>query len=171
MALFSGVGQLWRRSALILVIVAILVLIVTLNIGNVSAQSLNLTPNPVTQGMNVQVTGSDFEPDENAQIQVYASTSGSCAAIPSMSLAATTDSNGALMPVTIPTSGLSAGTYCVEGNGFLDAPATVNLVVNPTTTAAPTAGAPTIPVYAYCIPPIAVVIFLVYSVMKRRTQD
>ena len=151
-------------------LVIVSILIVTLSIGFVSAQSLTLTPNPVTRGMDVQVTGSDFQSGENAQIVVYASSSGSCGAMPVLSLPATTDDNGVLTPVTIPTSGLSAGTYCVEGNGFLEAPPTVNLIVNPTTTTATTA-APTMPVYALGIPPIALVILLIYAVIKRRTQD
>jgi len=126
------------KLALIVTIVAIVTLTAILHAGNVYAQTLILTPNHVTQGMNVQVTGSDFEPMENGQIQVYTDNAGTCAVIPVMTLSASTSENGALGPVTIQTSGLSAGTYCVEASGFMDFPAAVYLTVNAgATTATP----------------------------------
>jgi hypothetical protein len=124
---------------LIVTIVAIITLTVILQAGNVYAQTLILTPNQVTQGMNVQVTGIDFEPMENGQIQLYTDNGGTCAVIPLMTLSASTSDNGTLGPVTIQTSGLSAGKYCVEANGFMDFPAAVYLTVNGATTATPVA--------------------------------
>jgi hypothetical protein len=118
------------KPALVVTIVAIITLTVILHAANVYAQTLILTPNQVTQGMNVQVTGSDFQPLEDGQIQVYTDNAGTCAVIPLMTLDASTNENGALGPVTIQTSGLSAGTYCVEANGFMGFPATVYLTVN-----------------------------------------
>jgi hypothetical protein len=119
--------------------VAIVALTVILHAGNVYAQTLTLTPNQVAQGMNVQVTGSDFQPMQNGQIQVYMENAGTCAVIPLMTLDASTNDNGTLGPVTIQTSGLSAGTYCVEANGFMDFPAAVYLTVNAATTTTPAA--------------------------------
>ena len=155
-----------KRSALILVIIAIVTLTVMLNVGSVHAQKLILTPNQVTQGMSVQVTGSGFYPYENANINVYQYQSGGCAGTPVIDLNAATDLNGNLQPVTISTSGLSAGTYCVEGTGFLDPPGSVNLIVNPGT-ARTTAVAPAIPEYFYLLLPAAFVV-VVYGVIKTK---
>ena len=153
----------WKTVALIFA-VAILV-IVAIRVGNVYAQTLVLTPNPVTQGVNVMATGNGYQSSENGQIQVYVYTDGSCAAIPSLTVNGMTDDNGNLEAVTIPTSGLSPGTYCVEGNGFLNAPNTVTLTVNP---GAGSTGsiASTAPEYMYTVP-IAIVIIVAYVVLNR----
>jgi hypothetical protein len=127
------------KPGLIVTIVAIITLTVILHAGNVYAQTLIVTPNQVTQGTNVQVTGSDFQPMQNGQIQVYTDNAGTCGVIPLITLDASTNQNGALGPVTIQTSGLLAGTYCVEANGFMDFPAAVYLTVNGATTATPAA--------------------------------
>ena len=159
-----------KKLALIAMMVVIVAITAMLNVGSVYAQTIVLTPNPVTQGMDVLVTGSDFQQWENAQIEVFVDNGGTCAVIPAMTIAASSDNNGNLEPVTIPTSGLSAGTYCVEGNGFLEAPEAVTLIVSPATTTT-TGAAPTIPEYVYGLPIIAVVIVLAYVVMKRRGRD
>ena len=150
---------------LILMVATVVVVVVGMRVGNVYGQTLVLTPNPVTQGMSVTATGNGYQSSESGQIQVYVSTGGSCAAIPSLTVNANTDDNGNLIAVTIPTSGLSAGTYCVEGNGFLNAPETVNLVVNPNGSGTgPTDS--TVPAYIYTIP-IAIVIIVGYILLNR----
>jgi len=151
-------------------IVAIAILAAILNVGFVHAQTLILTPNPVTQGTSVQVTGSDFQQDENAQIQLFQLSAGTCSVFPAMTLDASTDSNGNLNPVTIPTSGLAAGTYCVEGNGFLDSPETVDLVVNPGT-ASTTAASPQIPGFPIEAIFIGIILGLVVIVISRRRKS
>jgi cell division protein FtsL len=157
--------RLGKRSALTVMIVVIVALIIMLKVGSVYAQTLVLTPNPVVQGMNVQVTGNGFQSEENGEIQVYTSSAGSCAAIPSLTINTNTDNDGNLNSVTIPTSGLSAGTYCVEGNGFLNSPDTVMLIVNSSTTATGTV-ATSAPEYIYILP-LVIVMVVAYVVMKR----
>jgi hypothetical protein len=153
---------------LVLTLVAIVTLTREFN-GIVYAQTLTLTPNPVTQGVDVQVTGTGFQQDENAQISLYTYTGSACSSIPVQNLSATTDSNGNLEPVTIATGSLSPGTYCVEGNGFLDPPDTVDLTVN-SATGAGVAGvqAPSTPVYFWGLPLALTAIGLVYVVMSRK---
>ena len=157
------------KSVLVLMLVAIATLTTALT-WSVYAQTLTLTPNPVTQGTDVQVTGSGFQPDENAQVSLYTDTAGACSAIPVMNLSATTDTNGNLEPLTIPTSGLSAGTYCVEGNGFLDPPDTVDLTVNSATAATATKG-PSTSTYLYGLPLTLAAIGLIYVVMNRKHRE
>ena len=158
------------KSVLVLTLFAIVTLTTVLT-WSVYAQTITLTPNPVTQGTDVQVTGSGFQQDENAQISLYTSSGGACSAIPVMNLSATTDTNGNLEPVTIPTGSLSAGTYCVEGNGFLDPPDTVDLTVNAVAGATVTQG-PSTTTYLYGLPLILAVIGIIYVVMngKRRKE-
>jgi hypothetical protein len=135
----SLLTNLGVRSASIVTIVMIVALTVMLNVGSVYAQTLVLTPNQVTQGMSVQVTGSDFQPSEDGQIQVYPSNAGTCGLMPVMTLDASTDSRGNLNPVTIQTSGFSAGTYCIEANGFMSFPSPVDLIISAAVTTTPTA--------------------------------
>jgi len=158
------------KSVLVFTLVATVTLTMVLT-WSVYAQTLTLTPNTVTQGTAVQVTGSEFQPDENAQISLYTYTGGACSAIPVMNLSATTDTNGNLNPMTIPTSSLSPGTYCVEGNGFLDPPDTVDLTVNAAAGATVTQG-PSTNTYLYGLPLILAAIGLIYVVMnsKHRKQ-
>jgi hypothetical protein len=162
-------SRVGARPALIVTIVAIVTLTVILHAGNVYAQTLILTPNQVTQGMNVQVTGREFQPLENGQIQVYTDNAGTCAVIPVMTLDASTSDNGTLGPVTIQTGGLSAGTYCVEANGFLDFPAAVYLTINAATTTTPAAlQMPGFPIEAIFI---GIVLGLVATAASRRRKD
>jgi len=156
------------KSVLLLMLVAIVTLTTVLT-WSVYAQTLTLTPNTVTQGTAVQVTGSEFQPDENAQISLYTYTGGACSAIPVMNLSATTDTNGNLNPMTIPTSSLSPGTYCVEGNGFLDPPGTVDLTVTPAAGATAAQG-PSTTTYLYGLPLILAAIGLIYVVMNRKPR-
>jgi hypothetical protein len=158
-----------RISALLLAIV-VLTLTAVLNVGRVYGQTLVLTPNPVQQGVDVQVTGSGFQQYENAQIEVYSYVAGTCGSIPLMNFSADTDVNGNLQSITIPTSGLAAGTYCVEGNGFLDPPNTVNLVVIGATSAT-TATGTSVTQYAFALPLVVILIFVVYAVIGRRNRE
>jgi hypothetical protein len=169
MAKSGALAKISGNPTLILTMIAIVTLITMLNMGNAYAQTLILTPNQVTPGINVQVTGNGFQPSENAEIQVFVSSAGACAVMPVMSINVNTDDNGNLIPVTIPTSELSAGTYCVEGNGFLDAPETVDLIVNPgtTTTTAPTT---TTPGYVYGLAVVGVFVALVFAVKFRSSE-
>jgi hypothetical protein len=159
-----------RISALLLAIVVVLTFTAVLDVGHVYGQTLVLTPNPVQQGVDVQVTGSGFQQYENAQIEVYSYVTGTCASIPLMNFSANTDVNGNLQSITIPTSGLAAGTYCVEGNGFLDPPNTVNLVVI-ATTGATTATGTSMTQYAYALPLVVILIFVAYAVIGRRNRE
>jgi hypothetical protein len=152
-------------------VVLIISLMAILNAGHVYAQTMVLTPNPVTQGIGVQVTGNGFQPGENAQISLYTSNAGACATIPVMNLNANTDDNGNLEPMTIPTSGLSPGTYCVEGNGFLDPPNSVNLVVNSATSGTIAAQSSSTPAYLYALPLILGAIGIACVFANRKHQE
>jgi hypothetical protein len=123
--------------------------------------------------MNVQVTGSDFQPLENGQIQVYTDNAGTCTVIPLMTLDASTNDNGTLGPVTIQTSGLSAGTYCVEANGFLGLPATVYLTVNAATSTTTPASLqmPGFPIEATFIGILLGLVALATSRRRKHTQN
>lgn len=164
------VRGLSKIGALFLGIVLVVTLTAVLNVGHVYGQTLVLTPNPVQQGVDVQVTGSGFQQYENAQIEVYSNSGGACASIPLMNFSATTDTNGNLETITIPTSGLAAGTYCVEGNGFLDPPDTVNLVV--TAASATITGTSTgTPRYVLALPLVVVIMYIAYVVVGRRNRE
>jgi len=156
---------------MIITLATIVALTILLSGAKVCAQTLSLTPNPATQGEQVQVTGSGFQQDENAQISLYSYTAGACGSIPVMNINVNTDSDGNLQPITIDTSTLSAGTYCVEGNGFLDPPDTVNLVVNPAVAGAITGQASSTPVYLYCLPLSLVAIGVIYIRATRKHRE
>jgi hypothetical protein len=84
---------------------------------NVYAFPLVLTPDTVTQGVDVVATASGATPTSLIgpyQIDVYADNTGVCGGGVSISLPATIDDSGNLIPVIIPTSGLSVGTHCVS---------------------------------------------------------
>jgi len=159
-----------KRLALIVTVLTIVTLTAMSNVGRVYAQTLVLTPNPVTQGVSVRVTGNGFQQFENAQIQVYTSTAGTCSSIPLATITATTDAKGNLQAMNITTSGMSAGTYCVVGNGFLDPPATVDLVVNSATTPIPIAAQST-PLYFYALPILLAFMGVAYLVMSGRKRE
>jgi len=167
LAQYRSIG-LQKSLKLIVTALVIVALTAMLNVESVSAQTLVLSPNPVTQGVNVQITGNGFQPSETGQIQVYTSSGGGCSAIPIMNLAATSDTNGNLEPLNITTSGL-AGTYCVEANGFLTSPEPVSLVVNASATATSTASSQT-PGYLYFIPLGVASIGLAFLVINRRNR-
>ncbi|HXX72165.1 MAG TPA: hypothetical protein VEI80_00600 [Candidatus Acidoferrales bacterium] len=161
--------NLTKVSAVILTMITILTLTAVLDVGHVYGQTLVLTPNPVQQGVDVQITGNGFQQYENAQIEVYSSSGGACASIPLMSFSATTDTNGKLQAITMQTNGLSAGTYCVEGNGFLDPPDTVTLTVTAST--GPTAAASTgLPIYIYALPLVIAFMVLAYMAVDGRSR-
>ncbi|MGA2627307.1 MAG: hypothetical protein ABSF63_09665 [Candidatus Bathyarchaeia archaeon] len=134
-----GVDGLRKRAALRVTVVAVVALTVVLNIGNVYAQTLNLTPNPVTQGADVVVSGSGYFDSISGHLQVFSTSS--CAGSPQLNLATSSNGNGLLNPVTIAgniTISLSVGTHCVAivlGNpyGLFDQIAT-SLTVNPAAT-------------------------------------
>ena len=120
-------------------VVAFVALTATLNIGYVYAQTLNLTPNPVTQGANVVASGSGYFDSISGHLQVWSTSS--CAGSPQLDLAASSNGNGTLNPVIITgnmTTSLSIGAHCVGialGNpyGLFNQVATT-LTVNPAIT-------------------------------------
>ena len=112
------------------------VLTAVLNVGNVYAQTITLTPNPVTQGANVVASGSGYFDSISGHLQIFSTSS--CVGYPQLNLAASSNGSGTLNPVTIPgnmTNRLSVGTHCVTitlGNpyGLFNQVATT-LTVNP----------------------------------------
>ena len=112
------------------------VLTAVLNVGNVYAQTITLTPNPVTQGANVVASGSGYFDSISGHLQIFSMSS--CVGYPQLNLAASSNGSGTLNPVTIPgnmTNRLSVGTHCVTitlGNpyGLFNQVATT-LTVNP----------------------------------------
>ncbi len=121
------------------IVVAVVALTVILNIGDVYAQTLTLTPNPITQGGDVVASGSGYFDSISGHLQVF--TTSNCAGSPQLNLAASSNGNGLLNPVTIAgnmTTSLSVGTHCVVitlGNpyGLFDQIAAI-LTVSPATT-------------------------------------
>jgi len=121
------------------IVVAVVALTVILNIGNVYAATLILTPNPVTQGANVVASGSGYFDSISGALHVWSTSS--CVGSPQLYLRASSDETGALNSVTITgnmTASLSVGTHCVGialGNpyGLFDEIVT-SLTVNPAST-------------------------------------
>ena len=153
-----------------IVVTVIVTLAVMVNAENVHAQTLTVSPSQVTQGTNVEVTGNGFQPAESGEIQVFTSNAAGCSAIPIQNLDASTDENGNLIPVTIQTDALAAGTYCVEASGFMGAPDAVNLIVNP---GAATGTGESSPLAAYptYVPLVVIFIVLAYAAIKRRKRS
>ena len=157
-----------KQAALILTIIAIVALTVTLNIGDVHAlpPTLILTPNPVTQGANVVVTGIDFSPG-NGFVYAFTDNTGSCSDPVFFAGATSADASGNLGPVTIPTTGVSVGTHCVMTVGFVVVGtlfpynAAASLTVNQ---------APPIPEYPYGLPLLAIFMVITYGVIRRKTK-
>jgi hypothetical protein len=90
------------------------VLTAVLNVGNVYAQTITLTPNPVTQGANVVASGSGYFDSISGHLQIFSTSS--CLGYPQLNLAASSNGSGTLNPVTIAgnmTIRLSVGTHCV----------------------------------------------------------
>ena len=118
---------------MVTVVVALMVIV---NVGNVYAQTLTLTPNPVTQGANVVASGSGYFDSISGHFQVFSTSS--CVGYPQLNLAASSNGSGTLNPVTIPgnmTTRLSVGIHCVTislGNPYgLFNQAATTLTINP----------------------------------------
>jgi len=78
--------------------------------------SLIITPNPVSPGVSIQVSGTGFLP--NVPVLFVTLHSGSsCLSSPTADQQTSTDPSGNLVPVTFSTSGLTAGTYCIDTPG------------------------------------------------------
>lgn len=140
-----------------------LALTVMLNVGNVYAQTLTLTPNPVTQGVNVVATGSGFNPNlSSSNALLVAVNAGVGCSGPTLNLAGSTDGTGNLNPITIPTSGLSVGVHCMEVNpAFGSSLVSANLTVNSATS---------IPEYPFGLAVLAIFMMLAYGVIRRKTR-
>jgi hypothetical protein len=164
----SGLFGLKKQRAIV-AIIAVFALAVTLNSGRVYADlaGLTLNPNPVTQGTNVLATGSGFPSSENGFVLVFADNTGSCSGSTFFTSADSTDGSGNLGAVTIPTSGLSVGTHCVETDGFVVVGtltpdnAVSSLIVNQ---------APPIPEYPIGLAVLAVFMIIAYGVIRRKTR-
>lgn len=160
-----------EHAALILTIITIVALTVTLNIGNVHAlppPTLTLTPNPITQGTNLVITGSNFPTSQNGFFVVFSDNTGKCTGSDYTDGAISADASGNLGPVTIPTSGLlTVGTHCVTTVGFTivgtNTPdnAVSSLTVNPTV----------VPEYPFGLPLLAIFMVIAYGLIKRRTSS
>ncbi len=152
-----------KEQALILAAITVIAFTVMLNVGNVYAippQTLILTPNPVTQSTaSVQVTGAGFAAnDNNIQISLL-SASCSIGGTQIFTTTASSDAGGNLNPVTIPTAGLSPGTYCVT-------------VVDTTTLGTDLTVIPAaIPEYPFGLPLLAIFLVIAYGLIRRRTRN
>ncbi len=117
-------------------VTVVVALTVILNVGNVYAQTLILTPNPVTQGANVLASGSGYFDSISGHFQVFSTSS--CVGYPQLNLAASSNGSGTLNPVRIAgnmTTHLSVGTHCVTltlGNPYgLFNQVAATLTINP----------------------------------------
>jgi hypothetical protein len=150
-----------QRFRLIAVsVLAVVALTLILNIGNVYAQTLTLIPNPVTQGMNVQASGTGWPYPYYLYVKVWADNTGSCAGSPLLTMSTWTSASGAFGPVTIPTSSLSVGTHCVEAVGVVST-VTELLTVDP---------APPIPEYPFGLSLLAIFMVIGYGVIRRKAK-
>ena len=156
---------------MVVAIIAIFALTVTLSFGSVHAvtlPTLTLTPNPITQGTNLVITGSNFPASQNGFFVVFSDNTGKCTGSDYIDGAISADASGNLGAVTIPTSGLlTVGTHCVTTVGFTivgtNTPdnAVSSLTVNPTV----------VPEYPYGLPLLAIFMVIAYGLIRRRTRN
>jgi hypothetical protein len=131
------------------------------NVQNLYAGYMTLTPSSVTQGASFQVSGTELPPGDSFSVSVFAYTSGSCyVSPPLMEQTGFVDSGGNTGPVTFSSGSLGIGRYCVS----LDVPGVflegLFLTVTP---------AQSIPEYPIGLPILAILMILSYAVIKRKT--
>lgn len=150
------------------IVLVVTILTILVNVRNVYAQTLTLTPDPVTQGTDVVATGSGHITSATGSLFVstifVAGLVSSCSGSVLFRMAASTDAGGNLNPVTIPTASLPVGTYCVQVSFFpgrKGTQATASLTVNPAS----------IPEYPYGIPLLALFMILLYTVIKYKVRN
>lgn len=162
-------------------VIAVVAVTITLNVGNVYAglgtETLILTPNPVTQGMNVVASGagwltSSTDPTNFLEVSSGTPTLFGCTSSGStlINFVPTTDSSGNLNPVTIPTTSLSPGTYCVSVEISTDVlqPLTESFTTTLTVTGS---SAPVIPEYPFGLPLLAIFLVVLYGLVRRRIRN
>lgn len=155
----SGLVGLRKQAALILMIITIVALAVTMNSGRVyAAPVLTITPNPVTQGTDVQISGSGFQTSVNGFYWVW--DTASCSNTIILSGAIQSDASGNFGPVTIHTTGLSVGIHCVQIVSLSTPDTFSSLTVNPAV----------IPEYPLGLPLLAVFLVIGYGLIRRKTS-
>jgi hypothetical protein len=105
------------------------------NVKNVYAQTFFVTPNPVTQGSDFQVSGSGYPPGDSGFVEVFSTASCSGSPLPGYDVPYTPDGLGSWGPVTIsPSPALSVGTHCIIASDGSGAASTIEVTSATTTT-------------------------------------
>jgi hypothetical protein len=109
--LFGKLSQ--GRVAVTSALIMVTILFAMVNVRNVYAQTVTVTPSAVTGGGTFRVSGTGFDPSSAGLAEVWASTSGSCMGNPALLQNVTSDSSGNVTAVTFSSSSLGVGTHCV----------------------------------------------------------
>jgi hypothetical protein len=148
------------RVGLGIVLFAVVLVFLMINVQNLYAGAMTLTPNQVTQGASFQVSGTGLPPGDPFSVSVFADTSGSCMPFPPlMGQTGIVDSGGNTGPVTFSSGSLGIGRHCVS----LDVPGVflegLFLTVIP---------AQSIPEYPFGLFTLAILMILGYGLIRRR---
>ena len=103
------------RVGLGIILFTVVLIFLMINVQNLSAGSIIIVPNPVTQGESFQVSGGGFPVGQPFFVGVYADPSGSCSPFPPLfEVTGIVGAEGNIGPFTFSSGGLSVGRHCVQ---------------------------------------------------------
>lgn len=148
-----------RWDALALLTFALLLFMLANTDKVYAAPTVLVSPSTVTQGSSFQVSGTGFSTSDSGSVQVNDDPSGACGGSVAIVVNLSSDSSGNVAAHTLSSSSLGVGIHCVT-----------IVLFDSSAASAITVTAPPIPEYPIGLPLLAIIMIVVYGLIKRKIR-